>query len=91
MVNSYTHGMTAESKVTDGNQTQVPAEIRARYGISPGDVVVWEETPEGELRVRFRRRHKLGDLVGALGRETPKPTRARDAVADKKRAQRHER
>ena len=75
--------MTAESKVTDANQTQVPAEIRARYDVRPGDILVWEESPEGALQVRFRRRHRAEDLVGLLG-----GGRAGDAVADKKRAQR---
>lgn len=75
--------MSVETKVTDSNQTQVPAPVRARHGVRPGDVVVWEETETGEIRVRFRRRKRLEDLVGiapgaALG----------DAVAAKKRAQR---
>ncbi len=77
--------MCPETKVTDANQTQVPAELRAKFGVGPGDVLVWEETAAGEVRVRFRRRHKLPDLVGAFhgGGRT-------DAVQDKKRAQRRE-
>lgn len=78
--------MGVESKVTDANQTQVPAEIRARFGVAPGDVVVWEETPEGDLRVRFRKRYRLEDLTGLA-----KGGRGGDAVADKRRAQRGER
>lgn len=83
--------MCAESKVTEANQTQVPAEIRARHGVSPGDVVVWEETAEGELRVRFRKRHKIEDLAGLVGEHRPRRgARKFDAVKDKKRAQRGE-
>lgn len=77
--------MSPESKVTDANQTQVPAEVRARYGVSPGDIVVWDVTPDGELRVRFRRKYQLKDLVGLIKGGT-----GGDAVVDKKRAQRGE-
>jgi bifunctional DNA-binding transcriptional regulator/antitoxin component of YhaV-PrlF toxin-antitoxin module len=77
--------------VTEANQTQVPAEIRARFGVSPGDVLVWEETPGGELRVRFRRKHRLQDLVGLAGKYPPRSSEHDfDAVRDKKRAQRRE-
>lgn len=82
--------MCPESKVTDANQTQVPAEVRARYGVSPGDVMVWEETPDGELRVRFRRKYKLEDLAGLVGKYPSRSKGPFDAVRDKKRAQRGE-
>jgi bifunctional DNA-binding transcriptional regulator/antitoxin component of YhaV-PrlF toxin-antitoxin module len=77
--------MCAETKVTDANQTQVPAEFRTKYGVGPGDVIVWEETDDGELRVRFRHRHKLEDIVGLV-----QGSQGGDAVRDKKRAQRRE-
>jgi bifunctional DNA-binding transcriptional regulator/antitoxin component of YhaV-PrlF toxin-antitoxin module len=76
---------SAESKVTDSHQTQVPSEVRQRFHVQPGDVVVWEETPEGDLRVRFRRRHSISDLTGLI-----KGGRSGNAVEDKKRAQRGE-
>lgn len=77
--------MATETKVTDSNQTQVPATLRAKHGVAPGDLVVWEETPEGEVRVRFRHRHTLDDLVGIA-----KGASGGDAVAAKKRSQRRE-
>lgn len=77
--------MGAETKVTDANQTQVPAELRHKHGVEPGDIVVWEETPDGEVRVRFRKRRSIWDLVGkAPG------AGGGDAVETKKRAQRGE-
>jgi bifunctional DNA-binding transcriptional regulator/antitoxin component of YhaV-PrlF toxin-antitoxin module len=79
------HCMCPETKVTGANQTQVPAKLRIKYGVGPGDVLVWEETAEGEVRIRFRRRHKLEDLIGLV-----KGSRGGDAVRDKKRAQRRE-
>lgn len=77
--------MTVETKVTEANQTQVPARLRAKHHVGPGDLVVWEERPSGEIRVRFRKRRTLEDLVGLLhgGGRT-------DAVELKKRAQRGE-
>jgi bifunctional DNA-binding transcriptional regulator/antitoxin component of YhaV-PrlF toxin-antitoxin module len=77
--------MCPETKVTEANQTQVPAALRAKYGVGPGDVLVWEETADGEVRVRFRRRRTLEDLVGMV-----RDSRGGDALRDKKRAQRKE-
>ncbi len=77
--------MSTETKVTDANQTQVPAVLRRKYGVEPGDAVVWEETEEGEIRVRFRKRHEPEDLVGAFS-----GGRGGDALEDKDRAQRGE-
>ena len=72
-----------ETVITAANQTQVPADLRAKYGLAPGDLVVWEEETEGTVRVRFRSRHRLEDLVGAF------PGGAGgDAVVAKKTAQR---
>jgi bifunctional DNA-binding transcriptional regulator/antitoxin component of YhaV-PrlF toxin-antitoxin module len=74
-----------QTRVTKANQTQVPAELRARYQIGPGDVVVWEETSHG-IQVRFRPRRTLRDLIGiAPG------IAGGDSVAAKKRAQRGQR
>lgn len=56
--------MQVETKVTDANQTQVPAQIRSKHHVGPGDLVVWEEMPDGSLKVFFRRRHTLRDMVG---------------------------
>lgn len=86
MVNTILHCMATETKVTDSNQTQVPASLRAKHNVAPGDLVVWEENESGEIRVRFRSRQKLRDLVGIA------PGAARgDSVAAKRRAQRKER
>jgi len=71
-----------ETVITAANQTQVPADLRAKYRLGPGDVVVWEEEAGGVV-VRFRPRHRPEDLVGAFG-----GGRGGNAVADKKRAQR---
>lgn len=77
--------VTVETKVTEANQTQVPAAIREQYKVAPGDIVIWEDTGSGEVRVRFRPRRKLRDLVGLA------PDIPHDSVTAKKRAQRGER
>lgn len=56
--------MQVETKVTNANQTQVPAQIRSKHHVGPGDLVVWEEMADGSLKVFFRRRHTLRDMVG---------------------------
>lgn len=42
-----TSGTTEISRVTDKGQTTIPKELREKYGIEPGDTVVWEDTDEG--------------------------------------------
>ena len=77
--------MSVETKVTEANQTQVPAGIRSRHHVGPGDLVVWEEMPDGTVRVRFRRKHTLRDLVGLA-----KGAARGNSVEAKRRAQRRE-
>ena len=75
--------MHAETKVTEANQTQVPAEVRSKHNLAPGDLVVWDEMPDGTLRVSFRRRHVLRDLIGMAPGAS-----GGDGVDAKRRAQR---
>jgi len=42
-----TTGNTETSRVTDKGQTTIPKQLREKYGIEPGDTVVWEDTGEG--------------------------------------------
>jgi len=42
--------MSETSRVTDKGQTTIPKEYRKKYGISPGDEVIWIDTDDG-LRV----------------------------------------
>lgn len=39
----------ATTRVTDRGQTTIPKPIREKYGIEPGDEVVWTETDNGLL------------------------------------------
>lgn len=42
-----TSGNTRTSRVSDKGQTTIPKPLREKYGIEPGDTVVWEDTDEG--------------------------------------------
>lgn len=39
--------MSTTSRVTDKGQTTIPKELREKYGIEPGDTVVWQDTESG--------------------------------------------
>jgi len=39
--------MSTTTRITDKGQTTIPKELREKYGIDPGDTVVWEETDVG--------------------------------------------
>lgn len=72
------------TKVYEGNQTVIPAPLRKKYNIQPDDIVEWYEE-DGEIKVQFRKRVKLEDIIGIV--TTKEKT---DAVKLKKMAQRGE-
>jgi AbrB family looped-hinge helix DNA binding protein len=39
--------MSTTSRVTDKGQTTIPKELRQKYGIEPGDTVIWDDTDDG--------------------------------------------
>lgn len=41
--------MSKTTKVTDKGQTTIPKEVREKFGIEPGDEVVWEITDDGVI------------------------------------------
>lgn len=68
-----------ETKISSGFQTVLPAEIRKKFDLGPGDEVVWIVTGD-EISVRVRkksRRDALLDLIGSA------PTKEKaDATAE---------
>ena len=72
------------TKVYDGNQTVIPAYLRKKYDVQPDDIVEWYEE-DGEIKVQFRKKVKLEDVIGSV---TSKEKT--DAVELKKLAQRGE-
>lgn len=72
--------MQSETRVSKGHQVVVPAAIRKRHRIDPGDVLVWEERGD-EIRVVPRKRLTLEDIAGFVAFPG-------DAVELKRRVQR---
>ncbi|MDA4122003.1 MAG: AbrB/MazE/SpoVT family DNA-binding domain-containing protein [Thaumarchaeota archaeon] len=70
------------TKVSQGYQVAVPAELRRKYGIGVGDEVVWM-VDGGEVRTDFKKKPSLESIV-SLGRS------GGNAVETKKRAQKGE-
>lgn len=68
-----------ETKVSSGFQTVLPAEIREKFNVGPGDEVVWTVIGD-EIFVRVRKKggeDPLSKLIGAF----PTKTKA-DATAE---------
>ncbi len=64
--------MKIETKLSSGFQTVLPAEIRERFGVGPGDKVVWTMIGD-EIFVRVRKRggeDPLSKLIGAFPTKT---------------------
>lgn len=61
-----------ETKLSSGFQTVLPAEIREKFGVGPGDEVVWTMIGD-EIFVRVRKRggeDPLSKLIGAFPTKT---------------------
>ncbi|MFB6228955.1 MAG: AbrB/MazE/SpoVT family DNA-binding domain-containing protein [Halobacteriales archaeon] len=60
-----------ETKVSDRGMVTIPAALRQRVDIEPGDKLRWEVTDDGELRVEVRRQRygafEDDDLKADLG------------------------
>lgn len=60
--------MAVRTKVSKGFQTVLPASVRKKFGVGPGDEVVWTIIGD-EVFVRIRRRggeDPLSKLIGDL-------------------------
>jgi len=44
--------MSKSTRVTDKGQTTIPKEFREKYGIDPGDEVIWIDTEDGLRLIR---------------------------------------
>lgn len=56
--------MMPETKLTTSHMTAVPAEMRRRHGLKPGDVVEWFDFGDRLfLRPRRKQRRKFSELV----------------------------
>jgi AbrB family looped-hinge helix DNA binding protein len=58
--------MSESTRVTDKGQTTIPKEFREKYGIDPGDEVIWIDTGEGLRVVRADNDSGRGMLAEGL-------------------------
>ncbi|MDR0913113.1 MAG: AbrB/MazE/SpoVT family DNA-binding domain-containing protein [Methanobrevibacter sp.] len=57
------------TKVDNKNQIFIPSEIRKRFNIISGDVVEWLIDEDKSIRLNFRKRSNLMDIVGIVSSE----------------------
>ena len=74
--------MISETKISSGNSTIIPAEIRRSLGINPGDILIWT-LDNHEIKVKPRKKMQFKDIVGLI-------EEGGDSVSTKKRIQRGE-
>jgi AbrB family looped-hinge helix DNA binding protein len=61
--------MSESSRVTDKGQTTIPKEFREKYGIDPGDEVIWIDTGDGLRVVRADNDSGRGMLAEGLDQD----------------------
>ncbi|MEE8400965.1 MAG: AbrB/MazE/SpoVT family DNA-binding domain-containing protein [Candidatus Hydrothermarchaeaceae archaeon] len=71
-----------KTKISKGFQTVVPKDIRGKFGIKPGDSLLWEERGN-EVVVKPKKKTTIEDITGII-------SVGGDAVTSKKKAQRGE-
>jgi AbrB family looped-hinge helix DNA binding protein len=59
------------SKIYDNNQTIIPSEIRKKHDLKANDIVEWIEDDNGEIKIKFREKSKLRDIIGMINIDTP--------------------
>lgn len=62
--------MTVYAKITAKGQTSLPAEVRAKLGVGPGDRVEFDLMPDGTFSLR-KARHGLEALRGIIKLDFP--------------------
>ncbi len=71
-----------KTKISKGYQVVVPAEVREKFGLEPGDSLLWEKK-NNKVMIKPKKRTKLEDIIGII-------SVGANAVELKKKAQRGE-
>jgi len=71
--------MTSQTKISEGYSTVLPAEIRKKLNLSPGDILQWD-IENNSIIIVPRKKVTLSDICGCIGS-------GGDAVKDKRNAQ----
>jgi AbrB family looped-hinge helix DNA binding protein len=81
--------MSESTRVTDKGQTTIPKELREKYGIDPGDEVIWIDTGDGLRVVRADNDSGRGMLAEGLD-DAEREELAESLTADIRQQQRTE-
>jgi AbrB family looped-hinge helix DNA binding protein len=68
--------MSSKTKISDGNSTVLPAEIRKLLDLGPGDTLLWE-VRDGVITIHPRKKETLDGICGMI-------SVGGDAVSEKK-------
>lgn len=71
--------MLSKTKISNGNSTVIPSEIRHRLDISAGDILLWD-LKHDKIIVEHRKKVTLDDVTGLI-------SQGGNAVAAKKKHQ----
>ena len=58
--------MSKSTRITSKGQATIPQELREKYGLEPGDEVIWEEGEDGILVKKRTETGARGLLAGDL-------------------------
>ena len=70
------------TRLSAGNRVVVPSEIRRRFGLRPGDEVIWALVGD-KVHIRFvrKRKNSLQNLIGKLDMGPTDPGMIDDVVS----------
>ncbi len=71
--------MPSQTKISEGNSTVLPAEIRKALNLTPGDILQWD-VEDGVIRIQPRKKVTLAGICGVINA-------GGNAVNDKKKIQ----
>ena len=71
------------ARLTSKGQVTIPVIVRRKLNLQPGDELVFDLDPGGEVKIRVLRRKRLTELYASLPAKRPYPGKAevREEVA----------
>ena len=71
--------MLSKTKISNGNSTVIPSEIRHELDISPGDILIWH-VKKDKIIVEHRKKITIDEITGIINE-------GGDALKSKKKVQ----
>lgn len=71
------------ARLTSKGQITIPVAVRRKLNLQPGDELLFDLRPEGEVKIRVLKRKRLTELYASLPAKRPYPgkTEVREEVA----------